>query len=198
MWLVSKSLQNLASILAALRQWNNFTHKWLEMQGCIISPAATGALVLKHQANSNYSAYKIFIISSQFHTKILHLPWKTLKYKITFWKIMPISLREKRYWNNCPRSFMLACVPSPDPMWQCRHISTIPPHRTCQHSLNPEPGRSIPGTSRYMCWMEFHTMLGLCWIKLDRFWWRKQGEKLLFDLAVNPLDMSAKYIMATF
>ena len=38
------------------------THKQLEMYGCIFSPVATDALVLKHQAISIHSADWIFIV----------------------------------------------------------------------------------------------------------------------------------------
>ena len=47
-----------------------------------MSTVVTAALVLKHQAISSDSADNIFIISDQFHTKILHLPWKISENKI--------------------------------------------------------------------------------------------------------------------
>ena len=55
------------------------THKRLETRGCVISNVATAALVLKHQAISNLSADKIFIVMDQFHTKILHSLGKALR-----------------------------------------------------------------------------------------------------------------------
>ena len=46
------------------------THEYLETHGCVISIAATAALVLKHQANSNHTADKISIASAQLRIKI--------------------------------------------------------------------------------------------------------------------------------
>ena len=66
--------------------FGELTHKQLEMHGCVISTVATAALVLKHQAISNHSADKIFMVSAQFHTKILHLLQKTLKDETTILK----------------------------------------------------------------------------------------------------------------
>ena len=40
----------------------DLTPKQLEIHGCVISIVATDALVLKHQAISNHSADKIFIV----------------------------------------------------------------------------------------------------------------------------------------
>ena len=48
------------------------THKQLEIHWYVISTVATAALVLKYQAISNHSADEMFIVSDQFHTKILH------------------------------------------------------------------------------------------------------------------------------
>ena len=44
--------------------------------GFIFSTVATDALVLKHQAISSNSAYKIVILLDQFHTEILQLQGK--------------------------------------------------------------------------------------------------------------------------
>ena len=55
------------------------THEWLETHGCLISTAATAALVLKHQANSNHSADKIFSVSAQFHTQNITFTAKNIK-----------------------------------------------------------------------------------------------------------------------
>ena len=45
---ITKILQDLTAI-------PRLTHKQLETQGCILSPTATDALVLKHQVISIYS-----------------------------------------------------------------------------------------------------------------------------------------------
>ena len=47
----------------------------------------TDALVLKHQAISIHSADNIFIVLDQFHTKMIHLLWKTLEMKLYIEKI---------------------------------------------------------------------------------------------------------------
>ena len=62
------------------------THKWLEMQGCILSTGATVALVLKHQGSSSHNADKIFIVSDQSHTKISQLLGKIQENKPNFEK----------------------------------------------------------------------------------------------------------------
>ena len=49
------------------------TLKQLETYGCALSTLATDTLVLKHQAISNHSVDKIFILLDKVHTKILHL-----------------------------------------------------------------------------------------------------------------------------
>ena len=48
------------------------THKQLDTHWYVISTVATAALVLKHQTISIHSADEMFIVSDQFHTKILH------------------------------------------------------------------------------------------------------------------------------
>ena len=66
------------------------THKQLEKCGCILSPVATDALVLKHQAISIYNTHWKLIVLDQFHTEILQQKGTILENKITFWKKYPV------------------------------------------------------------------------------------------------------------
>ena len=68
----------------------SLTLKHRETHGCVVSTVATDALVLKHQAISIHNPDYTFIALDQFHMKILHLWWTTLKNKVTFWKIDPV------------------------------------------------------------------------------------------------------------
>ena len=46
------------------------TYKQLETSGCLLSPVANDALVLKHQAISIYSVNQMFTVLDQFYTEI--------------------------------------------------------------------------------------------------------------------------------
>ena len=66
------------------------TLKHRESHGCVVSTVATDALVLKHHAISIHNADLTFIVLDQFHIKISHLWWTTLRNKITFLKTRQI------------------------------------------------------------------------------------------------------------
>ena len=53
----------------------SLTLKRRETQECVLSPVASEALVLTHQAISIDSADLLIIVLDQFHTKVLHLLW---------------------------------------------------------------------------------------------------------------------------
>ena len=75
--------------------WWLLSPQQLKIHRYAVSIVATDALMLKHQAISNHSADKVFIVFDQFHTKTLHLMWTTSENCITFWKISPRYLRVK-------------------------------------------------------------------------------------------------------
>ena len=78
-WLFTKS--HFPWCVAAL-----LTLKHRETHGCVVSTAATDALVLKHQVISILNADQTFIVLDQFYIKNITLFWTTLENKITFWK----------------------------------------------------------------------------------------------------------------
>ena len=78
-----------------LRGHRYLTLKHRETHGCVVSTVATDALVLKHQAISIHNADLTFIVLDQFHIKISHLWWTTLRNKITFLKKWPSRLGVK-------------------------------------------------------------------------------------------------------
>ena len=57
------------------------THKQLDMHGCVLSTAATDALVLKHQAISIQSVDQIFIVLDNFS-----FIGNNIENEFTFWK----------------------------------------------------------------------------------------------------------------
>ena len=67
--------------------------------GCVLSTLATDALVLKPQAISTHNADTTFLVLDQFHDKILHLWWKTLKNKLNVEK-MPQLFKGKAKLNT--------------------------------------------------------------------------------------------------
>ena len=103
-WPVFSKLQcvlHSSLLIGSYGMSHDLTLKHRETHGCVVSTVATDALVLKHQAISIHNADFTFIVSDQFHIKILHIRWTASENEITFWKKWPSRLRVKLWSMFC-------------------------------------------------------------------------------------------------